>query len=274
MLNFIVTVEIWWLQLGTEEGEMHFDKIKEWLIKDYIGWIKATCHRLTNWVKPYYQSLLETYNSENKPVVHEQCTVDLAQKCKMHGSKVVEAVIDRIARSEIFENNFGYIRRISWVETKDGLEKLTFRPNYHGGLWQMDEKVFKQTKDINTYPALTKKFARIQSEFQINWVSVQWNDLRKPLHCGLAVHLYMFTRAERIPLNIKDQAEHWKRNYNRKHKQVVTFVDEVVKIESMKLKGSCITIASCSYSYVASTLLVMSEKLVKLHVCIRISKNI
>ena len=146
------------------------------------------------------------------------------------------------ARSEIFENNFGYIRRISWVETEDGLEKLTFRPNYHGGLWQMDEKVFKQTKDINTYPALTKKFARIQSEFQINWVSVQWNDLRKPLHCGLAVHLYMFTRAERIPLNIKDQAEHWKRNYNRKHKQVITFVDEVVKIESMKLKGSCINI--------------------------------
>ena len=243
MLNFIVTVEIWWLQLGTEEEEMHFDKVKEWLVKDYIGWIKVTFGRIKKWVKPYFYSLLETYNSKFKPVVHEQRTVDLAQQYEMHGSKVVEAVIDRIARSEIFENNFGYIRRISWVETKDGLEKLTFRPNYYGGLWQMDEKVFKQTKDTYTYPTLTEKFARIQSEFQINWVSVQWKDLRKPLHCGLAVHLYMFTREEKIPLNVKDQAEHWKRNYNREHKQVVTFVDEVVKIESMKLKGTCITIA-------------------------------
>ena len=43
-------------------------------------------------------------------------------------------------------------------------------------------------------------------------------------------------------INVKDQAEHWKRNYNREHKQVIIFVDEVVKIESMKLKGTCITI--------------------------------
>ena len=239
MLNFIVTVEIWWLQLGTEEGKMPIDKVKEWL-KDYSGWIKVTYGKIKNLVKTWCHSLLETYNSEFKPVVHQHCTVDLAQKHEMSGSKVVEAVVDRIARSEIFENDFGYIRRISWVETKDGLDKLTFRPNYHGGLWQMDENVFKQTKDTNTYPTLTEKFVRIETEFQINWVSVHWNDLRKPLHCGLAVHLYMFTRVERIPLNVQDQAEHWKKNYNREHKQVVTFVDEVVKIESKNLKGTYI----------------------------------
>ena len=243
MLNFIVAVEIWWLQLGTEEGKMPFDKVKEWL-EDYNVWIKGTFGKIKNLAKTWCHSLLETCYFEFQPVVHQHCTVDLAQKHEMSGSKVVEAVVDRIARSEIFENDFGYVRRISWVETKDGLEKLTFRPNYHGGLWQMDEKVFKQTKDTNTYPTLTEKFAKIEAEFQISWVSVQWNDLRKPLHCGLAVHLYMFTRVEKIPLNVQHQAEHWKRNYNREHKQVVVFVDEVVNIESMNSKG---TYTSCSY---------------------------
>ena len=250
MLNFIVTVEIWWLRLGTEEGKMPIDKVKEWL-KDYSGWIKVTYGKIKNLVKTWCYSLLENYNSEFKPVVHQHCTVDLAQKHEMSGSKVVEAVVDRIARSEIFENDFGYIRRISWLETKDGLEKLTFRPNYHGGLWQMDEEVFKQTKDTNTYPTLTDKFVRIEAKFQINWISVLWNDLQKPLHCGLAVHmhLYMLTRVERIPLSVQDQAEHWKKNYNREHKQVVAFVDEVVKIESKNLKDSC---NYCSYIYMYS----------------------
>ena len=46
----------------------------------------------------------------------------------------------------------------------------------------------------------------------------------------------MFTRNESIPLNIHDQTDHWKRNYNRLHHvdfTVVEFVLRVNQLESM-----------------------------------------
>ena len=129
--------------------------------------------------------------------------------------------MDRIERSAIFGNDFGYIRRIAWAETRDGLNRtFTFRPGYHGGLWQVDEVVFQETKDTLAYPLLDEKYEQILVEFDIEWSRVQWVELRKPLYSGLAVWLYMFTRTEAIPLNIQDQANHWRRNYNRLHAQL------------------------------------------------------
>ena len=43
--------------------------------------------------------------------------VDLTREPEVRGSLVVETVVDRIERSAIFENDFGYMRRIAWAET-------------------------------------------------------------------------------------------------------------------------------------------------------------
>ena len=71
--------------------------------------------------------------------------------------------MDRIERSAIFGNDFGYIRRIAWAETRDGLNRtFTFiyiiRPDYHGGLWQVDEVVFQE---------IVEKYEQILAEFDI-----------------------------------------------------------------------------------------------------------
>ena len=59
--------------------------------------------------------------------------IDMTREPEVRGSLAVETVVDRIERSAIFENDFGYIRRIAWVETRDGLNRtFTFRPGYHG----------------------------------------------------------------------------------------------------------------------------------------------
>jgi len=183
--------------------------------------------------------------------------VDRTIEPEVRGSEAVETVASRIERSAIFDNDYGYIRRIAWVETRDGLNRTkTFRDGYHGGLWQVDEAVFQVTKDTVTYPQLLEKYEQIQVEFGIDWSPVGWVELRKPLYSGLAVYLYMFTRNERIPLNIQDQASHWERNYNRLHVEV-TVEEFVILVGQLESRASGIFInflhtysKICTWNYI------------------------
>jgi len=163
-------------------------------------------------------------------------TVDRTKEPEVRGSEAVETVVGRIERSAIFENDYGYIRRIAWVETRDGLNRTaTFRDGYHGGLWQVDEVIFQETKDPVRYPQLLDKYEQLQTEFAIDWSAVGWVELRKPLYSGLAVYLYMTTIVGNIPLNVHDQADHWKRNYNRLYVGVAVeeYVNLVGQLETM-----------------------------------------
>jgi len=174
----------------------------------------------------------------------DRSTVDRTIEPEVRGSEAVETVVGRIERAAIFENDYGYLRRIAWVETRDGLNyAATFRVGYHGGLWQVDEVVFQETKDTMKYPQLLEKYQQIQVEFTIDWSTTQWGDLRKPLYSGLAVYLYMVTIIginESIPLNIHDQADHWKRNY-KFHIEVTVeeFVTLVGELETMTVGTGC-----------------------------------
>ena len=223
MLNMIIAIELCLLQLGNLQDEDYTEDVKS--LRDVL----QTCHER---LLTAYEIIISYFN---KPV-HVQVKVDLAKKPEQTGTQVVETVVDRIERSSIFDNDFGYIRRICWVETKDGTEvEKTFRPDYHGGLWQVDEAVFHKTQDTSSYPTLLKKYDQIKSAFDIDWLYVKWVDLRMPLHSGLAAWLYMFTREEKIPLNIQEQADHWKRNY-RPEAEVTAddFVKKTVDLEKMK----------------------------------------
>ena len=64
-------------------------------------------------------------------IAYAQDGVDLTTEPEVRGSLAVQTAVDGIERSAIFENDFGYIRRIAWVETRDGLNRtFTFRPGY------------------------------------------------------------------------------------------------------------------------------------------------
>jgi len=169
--------------------------------------------------------------------VQVKVPIDLTKTPEKTGTEIVETVVDRIARAGIFGNDYGYIRRVCWVETKDGADAAkTFREGYHGGLWQVDEKFFLQTKDTSTYPILLEKYELIKSNFDIDWTTVKWEDLRAPLYCVLAASLYMFTRKEPIPLSIEEQAEFHKKNYEKPDDSDYneTFVEAVSVLETIK----------------------------------------
>ena len=175
-----------------------------------------------------------------------------------NGTEVVNTVVSQIKTSRIFETNYeyDYIRHIAWVESTDGLNDATYRENYHGGLWQVDEPLFLVTQNISI-PILRDKHKLVKIHFDINWMTLQWKDLRVPLWSGLAVCLYMCTVDEEIPSNVTKQAEHWNRNYNSKkqHQQKPEeFVAKVIELKTSDTSGIvCCTHThthTCSYTLI------------------------
>lgn len=53
------------------------------------------------------------------------------------GASVVEAVVNKIDSSCVFGEDKLFTRRLSYVESTDGHDADTFRPDYFGGIWQV-----------------------------------------------------------------------------------------------------------------------------------------
>jgi len=64
-------------------------------------------------------------------------SVDLTLTEKATGRAVVDAVVDIISQSCVFDNDRLLLRRIAYVETTDGTASHTFTRG--GGIWQVRE---------------------------------------------------------------------------------------------------------------------------------------
>jgi hypothetical protein len=53
------------------------------------------------------------------------------------GSTLVESISERIEASCIFPDDKLMLRRVAFVESRDGSEPTTYRADYHGGIWQV-----------------------------------------------------------------------------------------------------------------------------------------
>ena len=164
------------------------------------------------------------------------------------GEDVVEAVVARIHQTRIFDDDRSFLRRIAYVESKDGNDQGTYRAGYDGGIWQVDQIAFLATKDSLSHPSLTQKHEKIREILNIDWSSVTWNDLRKPLYSGLAARLFLSNVPQEIPFasEIAQQANYWKLYYNKIGAGTVQkFINDVTAL--MENKGiSSSDIATCS----------------------------
>ena len=59
------------------------------------------------------------------------------QPNKGKGAAVVAEVSDKIRSSGVFPEDFKFLCRIAWVESKYGNAPGTYRPGYFGGIWQV-----------------------------------------------------------------------------------------------------------------------------------------
>ena len=105
----------------------------------------------------------------------------------------------------------------TYVETRDGTLPRTFRDGYNGGIWAVDENAFRSTQDTNSFARLPAKIQQIEELLQINWLDVEWRDLRKPLYSALAARLIIFNAPASVPPtnDLMGQAQFWMQYYNR-----------------------------------------------------------
>nr|KAG5712505.1 hypothetical protein BaRGS_011479 [Batillaria attramentaria] len=119
--------------------------------------------------------------------------VDMTIVEEAKGAQVVESVVARIKARCIFSNDRLFLRRVAYVVSRDGTDPATYRQNFHGGIWQVDEAMFDGTQDgTSTY--VNTAISTIDSALGIDWSTVTWYDLRKPLYSGLAAALASIKR--------------------------------------------------------------------------------
>lgn len=96
----------------------------------------------------------------------------------------------------------------------------------------MDERNFEETQNVSTYPSLKQHFAKIKSEFGIDWPTVSFEDLRKPLYSGLAARLKMLIVKVPIPpaKQYHRQALYSARYYKRGVSRVIPVVTGVGRL--------------------------------------------
>ncbi|CAH1791747.1 unnamed protein product [Owenia fusiformis] len=136
------------------------------------------------------------------------------KKKKESGTEVVDAALEKLKKYS--ETGQKFLRNIACVESKYGTDKNTYRKNYHGGIWQVDEVGFKDTQDTKSHPKLKERFKKIKELYGIDWEKVEWKDLRKPFYSALAARLLLQNKADALPPedDIRKQGEYWKKHYN------------------------------------------------------------
>lgn len=168
------------------------------------------------------------------------CSVDSAVDLTVvegtNGSTIVEASIAKISQSSVFTaNDQQMLRRIAYVETRDGANSDTYASN--AGIWGVSETKYNATKNTGSNAQLQQKVTAISTSIGINWTATSWSDLRKPFYSALAARLYMLVITQSIPLasNINSQGTYWANYYtssNGTQSDYVTAVNQLLALQS------------------------------------------
>ena len=174
--------------------------------------------------------------------------IGLTETVGANGSLAVLQAVARIQQSGVFGSDNDLLRRIAYVETRDGTLEDTFRDGYYGGIWAVDEDKFLTTQMTNLNSRLPIKLQQIQEYLDIDWVEVSWMDFQKPIFSALAARLVLFLADRAIPptSDLQAQADFWVEYYNQ-----MGAVSEFVSLSS-GLEGE--TDQSCTLCYYNSYL--------------------
>ena len=146
-------------------------------------------------------------------LINQNLCIDLTLQPKEGGHDVVSKVMAKIDASGIFKQDSSFLHRIAWSMTADGKAPETYKKNYYGGIWQIDEANYELTKNTTKFTGLVDLHEKIKLQFGIVWADTQWQDLLVPMYSGLAARLYVWTFPGDIPATLTDQAEYFANNF-------------------------------------------------------------
>ena len=145
-------------------------------------------------------------------------SVDRTVEQGASGADVVLATIAKIESSRVFNSDKRLLRRIAYVETRDGAASPS-----NGGIWNASQEAYEETQQISLLSQLRLQinvaFSTELAQSDVNsYESLQWEDLRKPLWSALAARLTLFViegRGGRLPTSsdISGQATFWSKYY-------------------------------------------------------------
>lgn len=130
------------------------------------------------------------------------------------GTAAVLLSVAHIQQAAIFPDDNEMLRRIAYVETRDGLDSNTYIEGNYGGIWAVSETAFESTKDSNN-TLLALKHEQLLQQFGVEWQHVHLSELRKPFYSALAARLVLFIAPWVIPSrrDVVAQAQFWREYY-------------------------------------------------------------
>ena len=152
------------------------------------------------------------------------------------GEKVVNDVLSFIEYTEIFDSDHQFMRRLAYVETRDG-QNLRKDSSGQYGIWAYNLRD-NQTTVVNAlrFAASLNFSERVFKRFGINVTELDSRDVKKPLVSGVMARFYLFalnvTENKRIPVTVPEQATFWHEEYNsRPWRNEIHFVNRVQELE-------------------------------------------
>ena len=164
-----------------------------------------------------------------------------------NGSDVVEAVVRKLNDSCIFPPDHGFLRRIAYVETRDGtnITENVNMTNQHErvGIWGLTDYrlqnmrlELQQHSNDTKYQDLIADSKQIYRRFGVNMTGDEKLNLTIPLVSGIAARFYIqyltVLRNKELLVNLARQALFWA-NYYRLNANFVHFEEKVLELQGM-----------------------------------------
>ncbi|CAH1777088.1 unnamed protein product [Owenia fusiformis] len=130
------------------------------------------------------------------------------------GADVVNDVVEEIGRAKIFPNDQRFMKRIAFLETRNG-ESAN---EGSGGIWKVSKKAFEdiQNNGDTFHKRLQEKEDLIQANWGLKWNNLAYRDLDSPFISGLAARLYLSNDPSPIPAEkeLDLQTRYWADKYH------------------------------------------------------------
>ena len=168
--------------------------------------------------------------------------VDRSEEHGATGTDVVIATVNRIRDSGIFSDDFQFLRRMAYVETRDGETAI----EGNGGIWNVNSEVFRRVqRSLNTLRGFDFT-DDIKDAFDFKWFEkvLTRQDLDVPLYSALTVMLRIhITMGTEIPSELSAQAAIWNVLLNGSPRAEFDFIRDVGALEREGEKVQCIIYA-------------------------------
>ena len=159
-----------------------------------------------------------------------------------NGSYVVDTVLEIINQSGIFDPDHRFMRRIAYVETRDGTESVTYERacNKRVGIWGLSINMLRHMRNRirqKPTPRLSRAERLICQTFGVNMSGDERLNLRNPLVSGIVARFYLLylreLRVMPLPGCAQGQADYWRKYYRARDNVTgnINFQERVVELE-------------------------------------------